>query len=79
MPHTLADLSLGDGGVLAALDLPSDDASRLMEHGFLPGARVRFVGQAPGGDPRVFRVDGIDIALRKDTARRLTLAGDEAP
>jgi len=77
MPRTLADLALGEGGVLATLHLPSDDASRLMEHGFLPGARVRFVGRAPGGDPRVFRVDGTDIALRMDTARRLNLAGDE--
>jgi ferrous iron transport protein A len=79
MPRTLADLSLGEGGVLAALHVPPDDASRLMEHGFLPGARVRCVGRAPGGDPRVFRVDGADIALRNDTARRLTLARDEAP
>ena len=28
---------------------------------------------APGGDPRVFRVDGSEIALRRETARRLTI------
>ena len=28
---------------------------------------------APGGDPRVFRVDGSEVALRRDTARRLIL------
>jgi ferrous iron transport protein A len=26
---------------------------------------------APGGDPRVFQVDGSEIALRRETAKRL--------
>ena len=26
---------------------------------------------APGGDPRVFQVDGSEVALRRETARRL--------
>lgn len=28
---------------------------------------------APGGDPRVFRVDGSEIALRRDTAAQLLI------
>ncbi len=44
-----------------------------MELGFLPGARVRAVCAAPGGDPRVFRVDGAEVALRHETARLLML------
>lgn len=40
-----------------------------MELGFLPGARVRAVRAAPGGDPRVFHVDGAEVALRRETAR----------
>jgi ferrous iron transport protein A len=44
-----------------------------MELGFLPGATVVAVRAAPGGDPRVFRVDGAEIALRRETARRLRL------
>jgi ferrous iron transport protein A len=70
---TLADLSPGESGVLAELDLAAGDAGRLMELGFLPGARVRAVCVAPGGDPRVFRVDGAEVALRRETARRLIL------
>jgi Fe2+ transport system protein FeoA len=44
-----------------------------MELGFLPGARVRAVRAAPGGDPRVFHVDGAEVALRRETARLLIL------
>jgi 8-oxo-dGTP pyrophosphatase MutT (NUDIX family) len=31
---------------------------------------------SPGGDPRVFQVDGSEIALRRDTARRLKVRVD---
>lgn len=64
----LADLRTGETGVLDALDLPDDVAQRLMELGFLPGHMVTPAHSAPGGDPRVFRVDGSEIALRRDTA-----------
>jgi ferrous iron transport protein A len=70
---TLADLPLGQSGVLAEFDLAPDDAARLMELGFLPGVRVLAVRAAPGGDPRVFRVDGAEVALRRETARHLML------
>jgi ferrous iron transport protein A len=68
---TLVDLRRGDAAVLDRIDLPVDDARRLMELGFLPGATVVAGRSAPGGDPRVFRVDGSEIALRRETARRL--------
>ena len=59
--------------ILDRLDLPEDDARRLMELGFLPGHAITPGHSAPGGDPRVFRVDGSEVALRRDTARRLIL------
>ena len=73
MIHSLADLPFGRHAVLDELVLPVDDAARLMELGFLPGSVVHAVRAAPGGDPRVFRVDGADIALRRETARRIRL------
>lgn len=73
---TLVDLRRGDAGILDRIDLPSDDARRLMELGFLPGTRVTAGLSAPGGDPRVFQVDGSEIALRRETARRLTVRVD---
>ena len=68
---TLLDLRRGDAAILEGIDLPSDEARRLMELGFLPGARITAGYAAPGGDPRVFQVDGSEIALRRETARRL--------
>jgi ferrous iron transport protein A len=53
------------------LELPEEDARRLMELGFLPGHSVTPALSAPGGDPRVFRVDGSEIALRRETAARV--------
>jgi ferrous iron transport protein A len=69
----LADLRRGEQAVLDHIDLPSDEARRLMELGFLPGAQVTAGRSAPGGDPRVFQVDGSEVALRSETAARLTV------
>jgi Fe2+ transport system protein FeoA len=67
----LVELAEGEQAVLERLDLPEEFARRLMELGFLPGHVITAARSAPGGDPRVFRVDGSEIALRRDTAARL--------
>ena len=67
----LADLREGEAAILEHIDLPTDFATRLMELGFLPGMTVTAARCAPGGDPRVFRVDGSEIALRRETAAQL--------
>ena len=76
---TLVDLRRGDAAVLEGIDLPKDEVRRLMELGFLPGARITAGLSAPGGDPRVFQVDGSEIALRRETARRLKIRLEKAP
>ncbi len=70
---TIADLRQGQEGVLDGIDLPPDDARRLMELGFLPGASVTAAQGSPFKHTRVFRVDGSEIALRRETAARLVL------
>ena len=72
-PSSLLELRVGQQGILDRLDLPEDIAHRLMELGFLPGSRVLAVRSAPGGDPRVFRIDGSEVALRRETAANLKL------
>jgi ferrous iron transport protein A len=72
-PATLRDLREGEQGILENIELPESDARRLMELGFLPGTMVLAAHCAPGGDPRVFRVDGSEVALRRETAARLRL------
>ena len=71
--RNLTELKKGESGILDRLDLPEDDARRLMEMGFLPGHAITPAHSAPGGDPRVFRVDGSEVALRRETAARLIL------
>ncbi len=67
------DLRKGEAAILERLDLPGEDAQRLMELGFLPGAQISVAHSAPGGDPLVFRVDGSEVALRRETARHLAI------
>jgi ferrous iron transport protein A len=73
LPASLVDLRRGDAAILDRIDLPVDDARRLMELGFVPGAQITAGRSAPGGDPQVFQVDGSEIALRRETARRLSV------
>ena len=69
----MADLREGEAGVIDRIDLREELAVRLMELGFLPGTSVTAARCAPGGDPRVFRVDGSEIALRRETAAQMLL------
>ena len=69
----LADLREGETAVIDTIDLPNELTVRLMELGFQPGTSVTAAHCAPGGDPRVFQVDGTEIALRRETACHLTL------
>jgi Fe2+ transport system protein FeoA len=79
VPATLVDLRRGEAAVLDRIDLPVEDARRLMELGFLPGTRVTAGLSAPGGDPRVFQVDGSEVALRRETAKLLKVRLGRAP
>jgi ferrous iron transport protein A len=69
--RVLSELEVGESGVLVALDLPPGVQNHLMYMGFVPEARVKAVHRAPAGDPTVYAVDGIEIALRKETARAI--------
>jgi len=77
MPHTqvtlLSDARVHDAGIVEAVDL-ADEVSHYLAHlGFLPGTRVEVLRRAPAGDPTVYRVDNVEVALRKDTAQHITL------
>ncbi len=78
---SLADLHPGQRAVLGRLKLPQETADHLMRLGFLPGSVVRLAGAGPGGDPRVFHVDGSQVALRRETARHISinLLPEESP
>jgi ferrous iron transport protein A len=64
----LSELKVGEAGVVVALDLPESVQNHLMHMGFVPNATVTALRRAPAGDPTVYGVDGLEIALRHETA-----------
>ena len=66
--RVLSELNVGESGILVALDLPESVQNHLMHMGFVPNAMVTALRRAPAGDPTVYGVDGMQIALRHETA-----------
>lgn len=67
----LADLRVGESAILSELELAPPVAEHLMNLGFVPGLEVKVLRSGPGGDPRVYRVDGTEIAMRRDLSRHI--------
>jgi Fe2+ transport system protein FeoA len=67
----LSELNIGESGVLVALNLPESVQNHLMHMGFVPNAFVTALRRAPAGDPTVYSVDGLEIALRVETAKAI--------
>lgn len=66
--NVLSELKVGETGILVALDLPESVQNHLMHMGFVPNALVTVLRRAPAGDPTVYGIDGMEIALRRETA-----------
>jgi len=73
----LSELKVGESGVLVALDLPESVQNHLMHMGFVPDALVTALRRAPAGDPTVYSVDGMQIALRHETAEAIRVKNPE--
>src|SRR5271157_1038852 len=67
----LADLHVGESAILSELQLSPPVAEHLMNLGFVPGLEVTVARSGPGGDPRVYRVEGTEIAMRRDVSRHI--------
>jgi ferrous iron transport protein A len=67
----LADLRVGESAILSELELSPNVAEHLMNLGFVPGLVVKVLRSGPGGDPRVYRVDGTEVAMRRDLSRHI--------
>jgi Fe2+ transport system protein FeoA len=67
----LSELKVGQTAVLVALELPESVQNHLMHMGFVPDALVTALRRAPAGDPTVYAIDGMEIALRHETAEAI--------
>ena len=69
----LSDAKVGSAGVVERVDLPEEVSHYLAHLGFLPGTSVEILRRAPAGDPRVYRIDGVEVGLRNETAQHIFL------
>jgi len=76
--RVLSQLNVGESGILVALDLPESVQNHLMHMGFVPNALVTALRRAPAGDPTVYSIDGMQIALRHETAGAIRVRPAEA-
>ncbi len=67
----LADLEVGERAIVGELELAAPVAEHLMNLGLVPGLEVTVARSCPGGDPRVYRVEGTEIAMRRDLSRHI--------
>jgi len=75
----LADLHVGESAIVSELELSPAIAEHLMNLGFVPGLVVKVLRSGPGGDPRIYRVDGMEVAMRRDLSRHIQVELMGAP
>jgi ferrous iron transport protein A len=73
----LCELKIGSSAIVEGLLLPDEIQHHLMHMGFMPEARVRAIRRAPTGDPTVYAIDGMEVALRRETARWISVRESE--
>ena len=69
----LSQLKVGESAILVALNLPESVQNHLMHMGFVPDAEIMALRRAPAGDPTVYLIDGMEIALRHETAEAIAV------
>ena len=69
----LSQLKVGESALLVALNLPESVQNHLMHMGFVPDAEIMALRRAPAGAPTVYLIDGMEIALRHETAEAIAV------
>ena len=66
LPIPLSLLQPGDQGEIVAVQAQGEVRQRLLEMGFIRGARLRVEKLAPLGDPMELVIKGYHLSLRRD-------------
>ena len=67
----LEDLRTGEEGKIVKIVGNGPFRLRLMEMGFIPGARVKVIRYAPLKDPVEYEIKGYHISLRHEEAAKI--------
>ncbi len=74
----LCNLGLGESGFITKISLQMSSAELLESFGFVQGAYVIAERSTPQGDPKIYRLDGRLIAVRRqDALEILVVRGKE--
>lgn len=74
-PRPLSDLAPGEEAVVARLVAKGAIRQRLLEMGFIRGARLKVVKLAPLGDPMQLLIKGYQLSLRRDESACILVEG----
>ena len=78
-PRTLSELPTGEAGWVESIACDGLLRRRLLDLGFVPGARIEAVLDNPAGDPRVYRVRNTQIAIRRSDAATIGIRTTPPP
>jgi len=73
MPRTLADLKIGESGVVNTVGGEDALHRHLLDMGITPGVKITLQKTAPMGDPVELRLRGYSLTLRLEDAAKITL------
>ncbi len=68
---SLCDLAPGESALVQDSVWQAENSALLESYGFFPGSQVTRVGNAPQGDPLIFRLDRRLVAVRRETAANI--------
>lgn len=74
---SLADMKVGQSGIVEALEGRGNIQHRLVDMGVVKGSRVSVFKKAPLGDPVEVKIKGCAMALRMNEAAMISVAVDQ--
>jgi len=66
--RTVAELNLGEKGIISEIDFSHPSSKRIIEHGFTPGQTIELINKSAFNDPIAVSIRGTLIAIRKSEA-----------
>ncbi len=70
---TIADLKIGQSGIITSVGGEGALRLRFLDMGLIPGTQVQLQKVAPMGDPIQIRVRGYELTIRQADARMIGL------
>ena len=74
-PRLLSGLAVGQAARVVEIHTYGGMRRRLQDLGLIPGARVACIQRSPLGDPTAYLIRGAVVALRRQDADQIVVAG----